>query len=181
MINSYEDSFKFKYLHSTSTTDFSDLTKELLDPLSTELKKLNTEIPLYIIDFVNLKDLDNHSELGFMLSDELKTHITQIYNLQIHAIEYAKYLKLGSNGTKLLSRDIDELKIKKMSSNTYALVGTYAFTQRQLILYLKLIDLRNGVIIKSSTKSTTLTDEIIHFELNEGRFNPENIYAPVVL
>ncbi len=181
LINNYEDSFKFKYLHSTATTDFSDLTEDLLNPLSIKLNKLNPETPLYIIDFVNLKDFDNHSELGFMLSDELKTHITQIYNLQIHAIEYAKYLKIGSNGTKLLSREVNEIKNKKINSNTYALVGTYAFTQRQLILYLKLIRLQDGVIIKSSTQSTTLTDEIIHFELNEGRFNPENIYAPVVL
>lgn len=180
-INSYEDSFKFRYLHSTSITNFSDLTEELVDRLAEDILSVKSYAPLYITDFVNLKELENHSELGFMLSDELKTHVTQKFNIPIHEIEYAKNLKIGSNGTKLLSRRVNDIKNTKLNSNTYGLVGTYAFTQRQLILYLKLINLKNGVIIKSSTQRTTLTDEIIHFELNPMRDRPNNIYQPMVL
>ena len=180
-INSYDDSFKFRYLHSTSVTNFSSLTDELVDQLALDLVAVKSSAPLYIIDFVNLKELENHSELGFMLSDELKTHVTQKFNIPIHEIEYTKYLKLGANGTKLLSRKTNEIKNTKLNSSTYALVGTYAFTQRQLILYLKLINLENGVILKSATQRTTLTDEIIHYEMNEKRFAPKNIYQPMVL
>ena len=168
-------------MHSTSITNFSDLTEELVDRLAEDILSVKSYAPLYITDFVNLKELENHSELGFMLSDELKTHVTQKFNIPIHEIEYAKNLKIGSNGTKLLSRRVNDIKNTKLNSNTYGLVGTYAFTQRQLILYLKLINLKNGVIIKSSTQRTTLTDEIIHFELNPMRDRPNNIYQPMVL
>ena len=166
VINENEDSFKFKYLHSTLSTNFSDLTENLLDDLESKTAKLDKRNPVYVIDFVNIKELENHSELGFMLSEELKTHVSQKLDLSIVSIEYMQFLKIGANGTKFLTRDLTKLKNKKINSNTYAFVGTYAFTQRQLILYLKLIDLSNGVIMGSATSSTSLTDEIISFELN---------------
>lgn len=185
LVNENTDSFKFKYYHSTSVTNFTSEVGSLLDdlcPALEEIKRLKSDLqPLYITDFVNLEELENHSELGFMLSDELKTLVTQECDWPVYGIEYQKYLKIGANGTKLLSRDLGELKNKKIYDNTYALVGTYAFTQRQLILYLKLINLKNGVILKASTRSMTLTDEIIHFEQKPRKIDPSQIYAPLVL
>ncbi len=185
VVNEYEDSFKFKYLHSTSVTAFDEVVEELLLQLCPTIKELSTEHekPFYVVDFVNLQDLENHSELGFMLSDELKTLVTQKCNRAVYSIEYTKYLKIGANGTKLLSRDIDELNRTKINRNTYALVGTYAMTQRQLILYLKLVDLRTGIIHKAATQKTTLTDEIIHFEKKprQSRLNSNTIYEPMSL
>lgn len=181
LVNENTDSFKFKYLHLTTTTNFTDLTEELLEQLCPKIQEVNkSATPLYVVDFTNLKDLENHSELGFMLSDELKTQVTQMCNMPIYAIEYAKYLKIGANGTKFLTRDLDELNSQKVNRNTYALVGTYAFTQRQLILYLKLIDLKSGIIIKSATQKTLITDEIIHLE-KKSKPTPTNIYQPVVI
>ena len=181
LIKKNEDSFKFKYLHLTTTTNFDRVTKNLLEQLCETIHKVNpTKTPLYVVDFVNLQDLENHSELGFMLSDEIKTHVTQMCDTPVYALEYAKYLKIGGNGTKILSRDLDELNNQKVNKNTYALVGTYAFTQRQLILYLKLIDLNSGVIIKSATQKTLITDEIIHLE-KKPRQNQNQIYTPLVL
>ena len=185
-IQSHTDSFKIKYIHSTLVTNFSTLTENLVDDLSPAVNKITTAHPVYVIDFVNLKELENHSELGFMLSDEVKTHVTQKLNWAVQSIEYTKFLKIGANGTKLLSRDIEQIKNRKINSNGYALIGTYAFTQRQLILYLKLIDLNNGVIIKSSTTATSLTDEIIHLEQKQKPKQKQsdqlnNIYQPMVL
>lgn len=181
LIKEGEDSFKFKYLHLTTTTNFDTLTKNLLQQLCPTISSVNkSKTPLYVVDFVNLQDLQNNSELGFMLSDELKTQVTQVCNMPIYAIEYSKYLKIGPNGTKFLSRNLDELNNQKINRNTYALVGTYAFTQRQLILYLKLIDLNTGVIIKSATQKTLITDEIIHLE-KKSKASQNTIYAPVVL
>ncbi|PIF04155.1 MAG: hypothetical protein CSA86_03405 [Arcobacter sp.] len=186
LINSSKDSFKIKYYQSTGTTKFSDLTRDLLKDLSAtllEIKKSDKNLsPLYVTDFVNLQNLKNQSQLGFILSDELKTNITQKLNWPIYQIEFSKYLKVGQSGTKLLSRDTSDLKYRSIDENTYALVGTYAITQRQLLVYLKLINLRNGVILKSSTQSLTLTDEIIHLESNVEKREPqEKIYQPLVL
>jgi len=180
IIKENEDSFQFKYLHLTTTTSFDSLTADLLEQICPTIANVNkAKTPIYVVDFVNLKDLQNNSELGFMLSDELKTQVTQMCNVPIYAIEYSKYLKIGPNGTKFLSRDLDELNNQKINRNTYVLVGTYAFTQRQLILYLKLIDLNSGVIIKSATEKTLITDEIIHLE--KKRKNTQTVYTPMVL
>jgi|GEM_PF-3000350 len=183
LIKENEDSFKFKYLHLTTTTNFDSLTKKLLQQLCPSISKVNAgKAPIYVVDFVNVRDLQNNSELGFMLSDELKTQVTQLCNTPIYAIEYSKYLKIGPNGTKFLSRDLNELSSQKINKNAYALVGTYAFTQRQLILYLKFIDLSNGVILKSATQKTLITDEIIHLEhKSKPSLDANTIYSPVVI
>lgn len=186
---SKNDSYKFVYLHSTGVTNFTALTHNLLKDLCPTIIDIKTHkkiiAPLYITDFVNLTQLDNKSQLGFLLSDELKTNVTQNCNWPIYQIEFTKYLKLGENGTKLLSRDTNDIKNKNINRNTYALVGTYSITQRQLIIYLKLINLKNGVIIKASTKRVTLTDEILNLEHKPRNtkkpFDPNSIYQPITL
>lgn len=184
LINSSQDSIKFKYYQSTGMTNFHILTQNLLKDLSPTILDIKSKkriiSPLYVTDFVNIRSLANRSQLGFILSDELKTNITQDLNWPIYQIEFSKYLKVGGNGTSILSRDTDDLKYKNIDDNTYALVGTYAITQRQLLLYLKLINLKNGVILKSATKRLTLTDEIINLEKKKEEIQPQ-VYQPLVL
>lgn len=184
LINSSKDSFKFKYYQSTGTTDFHQLTQELLKDLAPTILSIKNKkrdiSPLYVTDFVNIENLDNSSKLGFILSDELKTNITQDINWPIYQIEYAKFLKVGTNGTKLLSRDVSDLKYKNMDDTTYALVGTYAITQRQFLIYVKLINLQNGVILKSSTQRISLTDEIINLEQKATEISPQ-VYTPLTI
>lgn len=184
LINSNKDSFKLKYYQSTGVTDFHLLTQELLNDLAPAILEIKSEkqviSPLYVTDFVNIKNLQNRSQLGFILSDELKTNITQDVNWPIYQIEFNKYLKVGSGGTRLLSRDISDLKYRNMDENTYGLIGTYAITQRQLLLYLKLINLENGIILKSATKRLNLTDELIHLEEKETT-TPPQVYTPLII
>ena len=179
-----DDSYKLLYLQSTSITDFNQLTKSLLNdlyPTIIEIKERNNVIsPLYITDFANLSQLENQSSLGFILSDELKTNVSQMCNWPIYAIEFTKYLKLGQSGSRLLSREINDLKYTQMNSNTYGLVGTYSLTQRQLILQLKLINLNNGVILKSSSKRVELTDELLELE-SKRKQKQRRIFQPIIL
>lgn len=186
IIKESDESFKFKYIHSTNITNFTSLTENLLDQLCPEIQSLSQkhhDKPFYVVDFVNIKDLQNHSQLGFMLSDELKTHVTQNCKRAVYSIEHAKYLKIGENGTEILTRDIDELHQTKINKNTYALVGTYAITQRQLLLYLKLVDLQTGVIIKAASEKTLITDEVLYLEKQPSKINsnPNYIYTPMRL
>jgi len=180
LIQENDESYKFKYLQSSFTVDFTELAEDLVDGLSSKLNKLDKRNPIYVIDFVNLKNLATQSELGLLLSEEVKTIVTQKLDLPIISIEYMKYLKLGDSGSKFLTRDLKEVNNKKVNKNTYALVGTYTFTKRQVILYLKLIDLTNGVILKSSTRAKNLTDEIIQFELIHPEKQPI-IYKPITI
>jgi TolB-like protein len=181
LVQENDKSFKFKYYQSTQTTNFSVLAQDLTEGLESELAKLDKRNPIYVVDFVNLKNLVNSSQLGFILSEEIKTQISQKLDIPIISIEYMKYLKLGDSGSRFLARDLKEVNNTKINKNTYALVGTYAFTQRQLILYLKLIDLNNGVILKSSTRARNLTDEILDFESNKQQPKQPKIYKPIIL
>jgi len=184
LIKETDESFSLKYYHSTSVTNFKSLSEDLLDQLCPTIKQLSKNHhnkPFYVVDFVNIKDLQNNSELGFMLSDEIKTLVTQKCNRPIYSIEYTKYITIGEKGTKALSRDLDELNQTKINKNTFALVGTYAITQRQLILYLKLVDLKTGVIHKAATQKTLITDEILHLEKQQNNQNRNHIRKPVTL
>eukprot|EP01156_Anaeramoeba_ignava_P014918 Anaeramoba_ignava/a610924_12.p1 GENE.a610924_12~~a610924_12.p1 ORF type:complete len:204 (-),score=-13.50 a610924_12:142-753(-) len=162
-----------------------DLMKDII-PVLNELKatKLKDK-SLYVTDFVNLDSLENRSRFGFLLSEEIKALVTTQTTNTVHEIEFAKYLKLGSDGTKILSRDLDELMHQSMQPDTYALVGTYVLTKRQVILYLKVINLQTGVIIKSSSKSLTMTREIL--DLNNSYMGTASnaglgdIYQPLTL
>ncbi len=184
-VTSYTNFPKLKDLSFSSTTDFSSIIENLLDDLCPTLKKLSKKKPLTVIDFTNLKELENNSELGFILSEELKTHVTQKCNWMVNQIEFMRYIKVGANGTKLFSRDLNDIKNENLNDTGYALVGTYAFTQKQLRLYLKIIDLSNGVIIKSSTYETSLTNEIIHLEKKPESTTTSTTkqynYQPIVL
>jgi len=168
------------FYHSTAKTDFTKLADNLILHLAPALNKLTKREPLYVIDFVNLKQLENHSELGFILSSEVKSLVTQQFGHSIYEIEFSKYLKFGSNGSKLLSRNLVDIKNKSLSGTSYALVGTYAFTQRQVIFYLKIIDLTNGVIIKASTVKRDLTDEIILLEQKGSNISPTTTTPPLI-
>ena len=183
MVKTSDDSFKFKYFQSTSTTNFAALTENLLKDICPTMKKIKASgkslSPIYVTDFVNLEDLENNSKLGFILSDSLKTNVTQDCDWPIKEVEFTKYLSLGRNGTKLLSRNVSYIKDGSLNQDTYALVGTYIITQRQLMIYLKLINLKNGVILKSSSKRLSLTDEIKSLELDGDKGTP--IYQPMVL
>jgi PBP1b-binding outer membrane lipoprotein LpoB len=174
---------------SDRKTNFKKISFDLLEeiiPVLNQLKatKLQNK-SLYVTDFVNLDSLENRSRFGFLLSEEIKALVTTKTSNTVHEIEFAKYLKLGSDGTKILSRDLDELMNQSMQPDTYALVGTYVLTQRQVILYLKVINLQTGVIIKSTSKSLTMTREIL--DLNNSYMgtasngNLNGIYQPLVL
>ena len=78
--------------------------------------------------------------------------------------------RLDDTGSKLLSRDTKD--ILNDFEKTYALVGTYVITQRQVILYLKLIEMKSGIVISTTSESIEITDEILEMEKNYNRNTP---------
>lgn len=172
--------------HKTNFRQISmDLLKDIIPVLNALKATKLQDKSLYVTDFVNLDSLENRSRFGFLLSEEIKALVTTQTSNTVHEIEFAKYLKLGSDGTKILSRDLDELMNQSMQPDTYALVGTYVLTQRQVILYLKVINLQTGVIIKSASKSLSMTREIM--DLNNSYMgtasnsNLNSVYQPLTL
>ena len=169
--------FKKKGDH-TKATNFNTLTKKLTTySFCSKIKENNT---LYITDFVNESNLENRSQLGFLLSNHLKVNILKdgcTKNVTIKTFNLANNLKIGKNGSKILSRELKELKVQNLEDDKQIIVGTYIITKKQLILFIKLIDLKSGNTVASESKATYITNEIKELEgINTN--NDPIIYTP---
>ena len=176
-VNEYPDYYKAKYVLPTNVTNFNALAEDLVDDMHKDILSIvpKSRKVIYVSDFVNIQNLEVTSQLGFFLSSEVKAYVTSQYNLNIKEIEYTKYLKFNDTGFRTLSRDYDEIN-KDNFNKSYILAGTYAITQRQLILYLKLIDMKTGNLVRASSKSINLTEEIM--KLEEKNSNSSNVLRP---
>lgn len=169
----------FKKAHSLNkTTNFKALTNQLA---SIKIcKQIDRNSTIYLSDFVNEKDLQNPSQLGFLLSNNLKVSILRhscTRNVHIKSFELAQTLRVNHSGMKILTRDLKKMKTTSIEDDKKILVGSYIFTQKQLILFLKLINLNDGNIIATNTISTPITNEIKDLEGIETNIEPP-IYTP---
>ncbi len=122
-----------------------------------EIFKNNKEIPEKIIvtDFVDISSLKNNSKIGYILSNSIKDSLINIYNANVIESEVSKYFKLSGNGLRLLTRDVN--KVKTLNYNVEnAVVGTYTYTEHELIVFIKLINLKTGIIKGSFTTSVLI-------------------------
>ena len=167
-------------LNPVDGTDFTLMSNKLAIDICPKITSFHKKYNLFITDFVNISNLKNKSELGFLLSSQLKVAALENCNrdLDIKELTLGKDLKLGQNGSNILSRSVSELKSTTISKKGKILVGTYAITTRKLIIYLKVIDLETGAIQYSKSTSTNLSEEILHLE---GIDNRPVIYQPLVL
>ncbi|MFY4785884.1 FlgO family outer membrane protein [Aliarcobacter butzleri] len=117
-----------------------------------------------VSDFVNLDNLQNRSQLGFLLSNILKDKISSL-NIIIREIELGKEFEFGPSGFNLLTREYGKILSNQVKSR-YALVGTYSISNKSLNLFIKLIDINSGNILTSSFSRTDIDDEIINLEGN---------------
>lgn len=160
---------EFPYYSSGDATDFKTPTQKLVLKMNDKLLSIGPRIMgkyIYVVDFVNIKDLNVTSELGPALSSEIKSHISCTYPYRIKELEYMNYFKLNDKGSSILSRNSND--VISEADKTYALVGTYTLTQKQLLLYLKLIDMKTGNILASTSESIEATEEIIQMEKKES-------------
>lgn len=113
-----------------------------------------TKLPAKIIvtDFVDVTSLDNHTKLGYVLSNNIKNSLINNYKANVVEAEVSKYFKISGNGLKILSRDVDKLRATNFNVQ-YAVVGTYTHSDNELIVFVKYIDLKSGIIKGSYTQT----------------------------
>lgn len=107
----------------------------------------NGKVPdkIIVTDFVDVTSLDNRTRLGYVLSNNIKNSLINTYQANVIEAEVSKYFKISGNGLKILSRDTDKLRTTNLKVR-YAMVGTYTETGSELIVFLKFIDLKTGII-----------------------------------
>ena len=148
------------------TNYFHSLVSELVDDSAKKIKSHTMIDDIVLVsDFVNLDNLKNRSELGFLLSDILKDRLVSL-NILVREVEFGKEFELGPSGFNVLTRNQSKIISNKVKEERYAVVGTYSITSRSLNLFIKLIDIRTGNILASSYERTGIDEEILGLERN---------------
>jgi hypothetical protein len=75
--------------------------------------------------------------------------------------EISKYFEISGNGLRILSRDIKLLRTDTFEISR-AVVGTYTYTDEEIIIFVKLIDLKTGIIEGSYAKKLPMTCELMY-------------------
>lgn len=140
-----------------SSTDYNDLVKDAITN-SKSFTILQKSDIVVVTDFVNVKTLENNSNLGFLLSSALKNQLSNNYGSYIKEVELRKRFLITQKGLLALSRQLRNIK-EDMVDVKYAAVGTYSITSEQLIIFVKLIDIETGLIVASTTNSVSITEE----------------------
>lgn len=158
--------------------DFHSMMEDMIEKTYTKFEKnIGKEEVVLVSDFVNLNSLENHSKLGFLLSDTLKNSLLN-KNIYVREIELGKDFQIGPSGFTVLSRD-HKLINNTVANERFAVVGTYTITTKRLIVFIKLMDITTGTILSSSSSSVLIDNEIL--DLEKAPEERRKIYAPVVL
>ena len=141
-------------------TNYDEIISALLKKASYQIfPNMTINEVLIVSNFAETTTLKSNTRLSFILSDLLKNKLISKYSYTVREIELSKTFKFGEEGFKVLTRDTDEINDTIIDAR-YAVVGTYTITKNQLLLFLKFIDIRNGLVLASSSYATNLTQEI---------------------
>jgi TolB-like protein len=162
-----------------NSVNFSTISNNLIQQLDKPIKQyiIPSDTPILVSDFVNLDTLNTNSKLGFLLADLVKNDLIRTYGISVREVKLSQNFILGKSGFKILSNKVSQVN-NQITDAAYALVGTYTFTNQQIIISLKIVDVRTGLLIGSAITKNILTSEII--ELDSAQ-SANNIYAPTVL
>ena len=167
----------------SKNTNFDSMINDMVKKSAIKIKKnvANDEVVL-VSDFVNLDNLKNRSQLGFLLSNLLKDRLSSL-DVIVKEIELGKEFEFGPSGFNLLTREKNRILSDNVKSR-YAVVGTYSISNKSLNLFIKLIDINSGNILSSSFARTDLDSEILDLEgISQNRDTEfrNSIRRPMVL
>jgi len=139
--------------------DYIVLADEAVDSL---FSTADVEPSNFIVtDFVDLTSLQNYSKLGYILSNAIKNSLIQKHGSKVVEAEVSKYFEISGNGLRVLSRDIKMLRTDNFELSR-AVVGTYTYTEEEIVIFVKLIDLKTGIIEGSYAKKLPMTCEMMY-------------------
>ncbi len=139
--------------------DYVSLADEAVDSLfSTADVEPNDFI---VTDFVDLTSLQNYSKLGYILSNSIKNSLITKYKARVVEAEVSKYFEISGNGLRILSRNIKRLRTDNFKLSR-GVVGTYTYTDEEIVIFVKLIDLKTGIIEGSYEQKLPMNCEMMY-------------------
>ena len=168
------------YKNIDGSNDFQALLAKMVNTSYAKIKnELAKDDVILVSDFVNIDNLKNHSKLGFLLSETLKNELAA-KNIIIKEVELSRNFKIGKSGFNVLSRNAEDIN-SVIDDERFAMVGKYSITRKRLILFVKLIDIRTGHILSSSTQSVWIDKEILKLDYVEKKKEQRRIFQPFTL
>lgn len=169
-----------RYNTELMNTDYDKIVSNLLQKASYQIfPNMKMDEVLIVPNFAETTTLKSNTRLSFILSDTLKNKLVSKYSYTVREIELSRNFRFGVEGFKVLTRDSKNINNTVINSR-YAVVGTYTLTKNQLLLFLKFINIRDGLILASASYSTDLTQEIT--SANETVIEKEPlIFQPMTL
>lgn len=165
--------FSGNYSNDTNSTNLEELVIKLVHNSSPALKSIINSYEIVLVsDFVNLQNLKNTSQLGFLLSDIVKDKLLKL-NILVREIKLGKEFTIGENGFSLLSNNSKKILNNEVQDSNFALVGTYSIRGKNLNLFLKLINIHTGIIQASSYEKAQLNKNTLELETtNKVKIRP---------
>lgn len=150
-----------RYSAELKNTNYDEIISNLLQKASYQIfPNMKMDEILIVPNFAETTTLKSNTRLSFILSDTLKNKLVSKYSYGVREIELSKNFRFGNEGFKVLTRNAKNINNTVINSR-YAVVGTYTITKNQLLLFLKFISIRDGLILASSSYSADLTQEIM--------------------
>lgn len=177
---------EFKYKYELAQTDYEALINTLLKKSENQIfPYIEKNEILLVSNFADSITLKSNNKLSFLLTDILKTKLVSEHSYTVREIELSKKFKFGEDGFKILTRNVNNIN-PKVQKARFAVIGTYTMTKNQLILFLKMINIRTGDILAASNYSVPLSQEIVDDErtkVKKTKIDPrlQNIQKPMVL
>jgi len=169
-----------RYNHELKNTNYDEIVSNLLQKASYQIfPNMERDEILIVPNFAETTTLKSNTRLSFILSDILKNKLVSKYSYTVREIELSKNFRFGEEGFKVLTRNSKNINNTIINSR-YAVVGTYTVTKNQLLLFLRFINIRDGLILASSSYSTDLTQEITESNKIVIQKKPV-IYQPMTL
>jgi hypothetical protein len=168
-----------RYNTELMNTNYDEIISELLQKASYQIfPNMEMDEILIVPNFAETTTLKSNTRLSFILSDTLKNRLVSKYSYGVREIELSRNFRFGDEGFKVLTRDSKNINNTVINSR-YAVVGTYTVTKNQLLLFLKFINIRDGLILAASSYSTDLTQEIT--DSNKVIVKKPVIFQPMTL
>ncbi|MDL1971352.1 MAG: hypothetical protein LWW94_10410, partial [Candidatus Desulfofervidaceae bacterium] len=112
--------------------------------------------PIIVTTIQNSNNLDEINDFGRLLSESL-IHELQVRGFHVVDIRVASEIMVSPRGEIILTRNVSKLNPEVQIG--YALVGTYAQTEDGVVVNLRLINLKNKLVI--STAQTVIPLEVV--------------------
>jgi TolB-like protein len=151
------------YNLDNSRVNYQALTNEAVDTVFNDVEDIPEQI--VVTEFVDLTSLENQSKFGYVLSNSIKNSLINDLETEVIEAEVGKYFKISENGLKVLSRDIKKIRTDNLNVK-HAVVGTYTHTHSETVVFVKLVNLEDGIIEGSYSKTLPMNCAMLRL-LNE--------------